>query len=336
MSTVIETVHLTKQFKHVVAVNDLNLRVEEGDTFGFLGPNGAGKTTTIRMLTGFLKPTNGSIKIMGYDVFSDSKKAKEHIGLVPDMFGLYDVLNAHEHLKYYGELYGMTNDAIEANSDKVLKLVKLSEHKEKKIKEYSHGMRQRLVIAQALMNDPKLLFLDEPTVGLDPRGAYEVRNLIKELSKKGMTIFMSSHLLNEVQDICQTVGIIHYGLLVKLDKISNLTKELQVQKGNFIEIEVAQLTQPLMAAVNEIPGVQKVFNYYNTLKLQVEDTSIVSTIVSKLVHSGASILSVKEMKPDLEQIFLNLTEGTASQTQAQAQAQAQVQAQAQPQVQTQK
>jgi ABC-2 type transport system ATP-binding protein len=327
MTTVIETEHLTKQFKHVVAVNDLNLQIEEGDTFGFLGPNGAGKTTTIRMLTGFLKPTNGSIKIMGYDVFSNSKKAKEHIGLVPDMFGLYDVLNAQEHLRYYGELYGMTKDAIENNMDNVLKMVKLSDHKEKRIKEYSHGMRQRLVIAQALMNEPRLLFLDEPTIGLDPRGAYEIRNLIKELSKKGMTIFMSSHLLNEVQDVCQTVGIIHYGLLVKLDKISNLTKELQVQKGNFIEIEVAQLTQQLMAAVNEIPGVLKVFNYYNTLKLQIDDTKIVPTIVSKLVHSGAGIISVQEMKPDLEQIFLNLTDTTTSQAQAQAHVNAQTQTQ---------
>jgi ABC-2 type transport system ATP-binding protein len=311
MPPIIETENLTKKFRTVFAVNDLSLCVEEGDTFGFLGPNGAGKTTTIRMLTGFLKPTNGSIKIMGHDIFKDSKKAKEHIGLVPDMFGLYDVLNAEDHLRYYGSLYGMAKDSIETNIDRVLSLVKLVEHKEKKIKEYSHGMRQRLVIAQALMNNPKLLFLDEPTVGLDPRGAYEVRNIIKSLVREGMTIFMSSHLLNEVQDVCKTVGIIHYGLLVKLDTIENLGKELQMQKGNFIEIELVTMDAKFLKAVQEIPGVTKAFYYYNFLKLEVGNNEIIPIIVNKLVNSGARILSVKEMKPDLEQIFLSLTEQTS-------------------------
>ena len=158
---IIETEQLTKKFKQLTAVNNLNLSIEAGDTFGFLGPNGAGKTTTIRMLTGFLKTTLGKVRNMGFDVFKDSKRAKEHIGL--------------------------------------LTLVRLDEHRNKKIKEYSHGMRQRLVIAQALLNNPKLLFLDEPTVGLDPKGAFETRKIIKDLAKEGMTIFMSSHLLNEIQ-----------------------------------------------------------------------------------------------------------------------------------------
>ena len=308
MTPIIETENLTKKFKQLYAVRDLNLKIEEGDTFGFLGPNGAGKTTTIRMLTGFLRPNAGSIRIMGYDDFKQSKKAKEHIGLVPDMYGLYGVLNAAEHLHYYGALYGMTKSDLEKRIDEVISLVGLDPHIDKKIKEYSHGMRQRLVIAQALLNNPRLLFLDEPTVGLDPRGAYEVRNIIKDLAREGMTIFMSSHLLNEVQDMCQTVGIIHYGLLLKLDKIANLTKELQIQKGNFINIELTQMDMRFVEFLKTQKGVEKVYPYQNVLKIQVENTDIVPNIVTELVKAGGNIRSVNEMKPDLEQIFLNLTE----------------------------
>lgn len=308
MVAVIETEHLTKRFKQIVAVSKLNLKVDDGDTFGFLGPNGAGKTTTIRMLTGFLKPTSGSIKILGFDVFKNGKKAKEHIGLVPDMFGLYDVLNADEHLNYYGTLYGMRKEEYRKKIDELLSLVDLEEHRKRKIKEYSHGMRQRLVIAQALLNSPKLLFLDEPTIGLDPKGAYEIRKLIKDLAKEGMTIFMSSHLLNEVQDICKTVGIIHYGILVKVDEIKNLSRELQLQKGNFINIELAEFDDKFVGILKNFHGVQKVFHYQNFLKLQVEKTEEVPNIVAKIVKEGGSIQSVTEMKPDLEQIFLDLTD----------------------------
>jgi ABC-2 type transport system ATP-binding protein len=308
MSIIVETVNLTKQFKHVIAVRNLSLQIEEGDTFGFLGPNGAGKTTTIRMLTGFLKPTEGSIRIMGYDVFKQSKKAKEHIGLVPDMFGLYGVLNAAEHLHYYGALYGMTKSELEKRIDEVLSLVELDPHRKKKIKEYSHGMRQRLMIAQALLNNPRLLFLDEPTVGLDPRGAFEVRKIIKDLAKEGMTIFMSSHLLNEVQDVCQTIGIIHYGLLLKLDKIANLTKELQIQKGNFINIELTQMDPKFVEFLKKQHGVEKVYPYQNFIKIQLGGTEELPNIITNLVKEGASIRTVTEMKPDLEQIFLSLTE----------------------------
>ncbi len=308
MASIIKTEHLTKKFKQVVAVSDLKLDVAEGDTFGFLGPNGAGKTTTIRMLTGFIKPTSGTIKIMGYDISTDGKKAKEHIGLVPDIFGLYDVLNADEHLRYYGSLYGLPKNECLKNIDNVLSLVNLEEHREKKIKEYSHGMRQRLVIAQALITNPKLLFLDEPTNGLDPRGAYETRRIIKDLSSEGMTIFMSSHLLNEVQEVCQTVGIIHYGILIKLDTIKNLSKELQLQKGNFIKIELELCNEKFVKLMQDMNGVKKVFPYQNILNLELMDIGIIPDLVTKLVNSGARIMSVNEMKPDLEQIFLSLTD----------------------------
>jgi ABC-2 type transport system ATP-binding protein len=308
MTAVIETVQLTKKFRSLVAVNNLTVSVKEGETFGFLGPNGAGKTTTIRMLTGFLKPTSGSIRINGFDVFKESKKAKEHIGLVPDMFGLYEVMNAVEHLHYYGALFGMSKSEREINIDRVLSMVGLDDRRKTKIKEYSHGMKQRLVIAQALLNNPKLLFLDEPTVGLDPKGAYEIRNIIKALAKEGMTIFMSSHLLNEVQDVCETVGIINFGIMIKNDTIKNLTNELQLQQGKFIKIALVNMDEKFLSVFKKDKGIEKVFPHQNMLDIQLDDMEVVPEIVNDLVTAGAKIKSVEEMKPDLEQIFLNLTE----------------------------
>ncbi|WP_455392552.1 ABC transporter ATP-binding protein [[Eubacterium] cellulosolvens] len=308
MAAVIETRNLTKRFKRITAVNNLNLTIEEGDTFGFLGPNGAGKTTTIRMLTSFLKPTAGTIKIMGYDVFSDGKRAREHVGLVPDMFGLYEVLNADEHLHYYGSLWGMSKYEREKSIDKVLSLVRLEDRRKSKVKEYSHGMKQRLVIAQALLNNPKILFLDEPTIGLDPKGAHEVRSIIKTLAKEGMTIFMSSHLLPEVQDVCNSVGIINFGTLIKQDSIRNLTDQLQIQKGKFIKIELEENYEKFVNALKTMKGVVNVVPYSTEMNIQVEKTDIVPDLVNILVKSGARITSVTEMRPDLEQIFLSITE----------------------------
>jgi ABC-2 type transport system ATP-binding protein len=260
------------------------------------------------MLTGFLKPTSGSIRINGFDVFKESKKAKEHIGLVPDMFGLYEVMNAVEHLHYYGALFGMSKSEREINIDRVLSMVGLDDRRKTKIKEYSHGMKQRLVIAQALLNNPKLLFLDEPTVGLDPKGAYEIRNIIKALAKEGMTIFMSSHLLNEVQDVCETVGIINFGIMIKNDTIKNLTNELQLQQGKFIKIALVNMDEKFLSVFKKDKGIEKVFPHQNMLDIQLDDMEVVPEIVNDLVTAGAKIKSVEEMKPDLEQIFLNLTE----------------------------
>ena len=308
MAAIIETSHLTKRFKKLTAVNDLNLRIEEGDTFGFLGPNGAGKTTTIRMLTGFLKPTEGSIRIMGHDVFSDGKQAREHIGLVPDMYGLYEVLNAEEHLHYYGALFGMSKSERAKNIDRVLSMVKLDDRRKSKVKEYSHGMKQRLVIAQALLNNPQLLFLDEPTIGLDPKGAYEIRKIIKELSKEGMTIFMSSHLLPEVQDVCSSVGIINFGTLIKQDSIKNLSEQLQVQEGKFIKIELVENFEKLVNAIKNMEGVENIVPYSTEINIQLKDMNIVPELIIELVNAGAKIRAVTEMKPDLERIFLSLTE----------------------------
>lgn len=303
MENVIETTNLTKIYKKVLAVNNLNLTVQEKDVFGFLGPNGAGKTTTIKMMMGIIKPTKGSVKILGYDVFKDGVKAKMQIGFVPDQFGFYPELNAVEHLNYYASLFRIPKDERSKRIDELLDRVSLSERKNSKVKTYSHGMRQRLVIAQALINKPKLLVLDEPTVGLDPKGSYETRELIKKLGKE-IPIFISSHLLYEVQEVCNRAGIINNGKLLRVDSIDNLTKlggEINVQ------IECINMGDELINAVSGIDGVIDLFTDGNILKAKVKDSVLIPEIVAAITKEGGRIKSVNEVTLSLEDVFLKLT-----------------------------
>lgn len=303
MEKVIETINLTKTYKKVLAVNNLNLTIHEKDVFGFLGPNGAGKTTTIKMMMGITKPTKGSVKILGYDVFKDGVKAKMQIGFVPDQFDFYPELNAVEHLNYYASLFRMPKEERSKRTDELLDMVGLSERKNSKVKTYSHGMRQRLVIAQALINKPKLLVLDEPTVGLDPKGSYETRELIKKLGKE-ITIFISSHLLYEVQEVCNKVGIINNGKLLKVDSIDNLTK---LKEWVDVQIECANINDPLINAVRGIGGVIDLSVNENILKIKVKESGIIPEIVRVITKEEGRIKSVNEITQSLEDVFLKLT-----------------------------
>jgi len=303
MEKVIETTNLTKTYKKILAVNNLNLTIYEKDVFGFLGPNGAGKTTTIKMMMGITKPTKGSVKILGYDVFKDGVKAKMQIGFVPDQFDFYPELNAVEHLNYYASLFRIPKEERCKRINELLEMVGLSERKNSKVKTYSHGMRQRLVIAQALINKPKLLVLDEPTVGLDPKGSYETRQLIKKLGKE-IPIFISSHLLYEVQEVCNKVGIINNGKLLRVDSINNLTKlggEVNVQ------IECTNMNDRLTNAVRGIDGVVDLSADGNILKAKVKDSGVIPEIVTVITREGGRIKSVSEVTLSLEDAFLRLT-----------------------------
>jgi ABC-2 type transport system ATP-binding protein len=307
---IIEIEHLTKRFKDLIAVNDLNLRIEEGDAFGFLGPNGAGKTTTIKMLTGFMRPTSGTIKVMGRDMFRTPKKAKLRFGLVPDHFGFYDDLTAMEHLYFYGSLFGIPKNELASRSEEVLKMVSMSEKQHIKTKEFSHGMQQRLVIAQALLNRPKVLFLDEPTTGLDPRGSYEIREIIKRLAKEGLTIFISSHLLWEVQELCTKVGIIDRGTLLRLDTIDRLSDELSMKSGIIVHMDVTEVPEAAISAVKALKGVVNVEAGLGWMRVKVEEHSVSPEVPAAFVRGGGRFRTCYEMVPNLEQIFLELTGGS--------------------------
>lgn len=224
--TVIETHELTKVYATQVAVDHLNLKVEQGEIFGFLGPNGAGKTTTIIMLLGLSEPTSGQARICGLDPAREPLKVKRIVGYLPENVGFYDDLNAVQNLRFISRLNGIPDAVAAGKIEELLKLVDLEADPHKKVGDYSRGMRQRLGIADVLIKDPQIVFLDEPTMGLDPDGTQRMLELIQYLSReKKITVFMSSHLLGQVQKISNRVGIMLKGHLVAMGRIEDLAKE---------------------------------------------------------------------------------------------------------------
>ncbi len=210
----IELVGLTKSYTALVAVNDLNIFVPKGEIFGFIGPNGAGKTTTINMMGGITAPTSGSVKICGIRMEEHPEKAKRKIGFIPDRPYLYEKLTAMEFLEFTADLYGVNEHDFHARSQEQLEMFLLSEWSHELIESYSHGMKQRLVMAAALLHEPEVIIVDEPMVGLDPVAIKMVKELFRHLAAEGVTIFMSTHTLTVAEDICDRIGVIHKGSLV--------------------------------------------------------------------------------------------------------------------------
>lgn len=224
MTDIIVAENLTKLFGNKKAVDALTLHIKEGEFFGFLGPNGAGKTTTIRILTGILKPDKGKIVIDKHILSEEKEKVSQIIGVVPESRGFYDWMTAIEYLSFFGSLYGIKEDKLEKYTGSLLLKVDLSEQRHSKIGTFSFGMRQRLALARALINKPKILFLDEPTLGLDPKGQEDIKKLLKKLNREGVTILLASHLLNEVSNLCSRIGIINKGKLVAEGTMNELRK----------------------------------------------------------------------------------------------------------------
>jgi ABC-2 type transport system ATP-binding protein len=305
MALAIETENLTKRFGSLTAVDKLNLRVEESDIFGFLGPNGAGKTTTIRMMMGFIRPNGGDVKIFG-EPLSNGKEARMNIGYLPEEFELYGAMTAYENLDFFARLY-VIKEGRKDRIGELFSLVGLEGEEKKRVRNYSHGMRRRLGIAQALINDPKLLILDEPTMGLDPKGSRDVRDLLKELKKRDATIFLSSHLLYEVQEICNKVGIINRGRLLEIDTIVNLQKRVGGE-GNILEVELVEVDNKMVRVLKKLKGVRSVKVEGNILRIGVENFDITPDINSKIVSLDGKVKKMREVTPDLEEIFLKITE----------------------------
>jgi ABC-2 type transport system ATP-binding protein len=307
--TMIRTTGLTKDFGRLRAVEALNIEVKRGEAYGFLGPNGAGKSTTIRMLTGFLRPKDGAIEIMGKDMLRDPLAVKERVGIVPDQFGFYPLMNAREHLDFYGRLYGMEKKRLLARTDEVLGLVGLTERAKSRVGDYSHGMKQRLAIAQALLNEPEILFLDEPTTGLDPQGQYDTRQLIRKLHAGGLTIFVSSHLLNEVEDICTHVGIVKSGRLVAQDSIANLQGQLAKAKGVMVSVSVCRPGDiwPIIKGVPGVLGAEP--SGPNAFVVKLDRREAIPDVARAIASSELGLWNFNEMQLSLEQVFLEMTGG---------------------------
>ncbi len=307
---VIETVNLTKIFRSddVTAVDEINFEVERGDVFGFLGPNGAGKTTTIKMLCGALDPTSGTAIVGGYDIKKEPLKMKDKIGVMPEEPGFYGNMTGKQHLKFYSKFHNLKNP--KKNIQKSMELAGIEEYADRKVKGYSHGMRKRLALAQALVNDPEILILDEPTGGLDPQGTHFFRNIVENLNDAGKTIFLSSHILSEVQEVCNRVGIIHEGKILEVELIEDLSKAMAAeQKGYEVKVEGKGIDKEVLEKISDINGVQSLEKTDYGFSAVVEDEDLSTKINKELIENNVQVKSINIEEPNLEEVFLKITEG---------------------------
>jgi len=287
-------------------VDMLDLKVEKGAFMGFLGPNGAGKTTTIKIMTNLLSKTNGRTLLNGVDTAHDPKRALADVGAVVETPEFYPFLTPVETLEYLGRLRGMSKEHLKVRIDEVLRLVKMEENKDKRIGEFSKGMKQRIAIAQAALHEPSVIILDEPTSGLDPLGMFEVREVLRGLSKEGYTIFMSSHLLNEVQEVCTDIALINRGKLLRFGKVSDLLQEVRVKK---IEVKVTNSLDggalSRIAAVNGVKELQAISDSMFSLNLEGDD-EVQARMLLDLQALGLRIVYFRESGLALESLYRSL------------------------------
>lgn len=305
----IRTQNLTKKYNEFKAVDNLSLEVKEGEIYGFLGPNGAGKTTTILMLLGILKPTQGEVYLFGQNITKDFLSIKKKMGVVSEKQYLYKEMTAGEYLNFFADLYGVKNR--KKKIDQLLEAVNLLEVKNRKLGAFSRGMQQKLGFARALLHDPQLLLLDEPVSGLDPTGIKQIRDLIEQENKKGRTIFISSHLLSEVERLCGKVGIINKGRLLAEDTMDNLRKRLTDVAE--LEIELTEAKKKIidtLAAFDFIKGLKKEENLL-TIKVKA-DKDYRAQISEAISQQGGVVLGIKKKEMSLEEAFITITEKNIS------------------------
>jgi ABC-2 type transport system ATP-binding protein len=297
---------LTKDFGGFMAVDDLSLTVPRRSFMGFLGPNGAGKTTTIKILTNMLSASSGEAYLNGVDVTKDPKAALANVGAVVETPEFYPFLTPRETLSYLGELRGMSRQDIERRGREVLETVKMTDWADKRIGKFSKGMKQRVAIAQAILHEPSVIILDEPTSGLDPRGMVEVREILTELKRADYTVFMSSHLLNEVQEVCTDVVLIDHGKLLRSGSVASLVGQASVRR---IEVAVLQkVSGELLNKVSKLDGVTELRaagenQFMFSLKGGVEAQS---KALMDLQSIGLNVVSYKESGLALESLYMSL------------------------------
>jgi ABC-2 type transport system ATP-binding protein len=304
MSAVVETQNLTKRYHDKLAVNALNLSVQEGEIFGFLGPNGAGKTTTILMLLGLTEPTNGRASVCGFDPTHEPLEVKRRVGYLPENPGFYEDISARENLLYMARLNRIPEDESRRRTTEVLEQVELSDDGRRLVREFSRGMKQRLGIAEVLVKKPQAVILDEPTLGIDPDGAIRILELIKGLNReRNLTVMLSSHQLQQVQEICSRVGIIVKGRLIVQGQMDELGRAiLKERQWNFL-LETAGSADGLERDLGAIPGVDEVEKRSHGLFLRCT-RDVRPDLLSLLARRNLTLLQLRSEDPTLEEIYL--------------------------------
>jgi ABC-2 type transport system ATP-binding protein len=292
----IETANLRKTFGDKTAVEGLTLTVPRGEVFGFLGPNGAGKSTSVKMMLGLVHPTGGSATVLGRPLGDTATRAR--VGFLPEHFRFHDWLTASEFLRFHARLYGIPASRIPEKAAALLDLVGLAAHHGKRLKDFSKGMLQRIGLAQALLNDPELVFLDEPTSGLDPVGRLLVRDIIREQRARGATVFLNSHLLGEVEVTCDRVAFIKHGRVLEMRELGKSQGELS------LVVRAAGVCEPELRELSKWS--QHVRADGDLIELSVPGEEVVPVIVSHLVSAGARVYSVRTQQASLEELFLRI------------------------------
>ncbi|MBI4757569.1 MAG: ABC transporter ATP-binding protein [Chloroflexi bacterium] len=303
---IIQTEGLTKYYGPTLGVEDLSFQVEEGEVFGFLGPNGAGKTTTVRMLSCLVAPTRGRASVNGHRIGVENQAIRQIIGILTESPGLYEKLSAWKNLDIYARLYGLSGQLREKQVRRYLEMLGLWERRNETVGEFSKGMKQKMAIARALIHEPRVLFLDEPTAALDPEAARVVRHFIAELKTEGRTILLCTHNLDEADRLCDRIGVMKQHL-IQVDTPANLRQRLY---GRKIVVHLKALTEPLVAAVRSLPFIKSIERIDNQLVIGLDNPEEQNPIlVLNLVQAGGQVQFVNELRHSLEEVYFSLIDG---------------------------
>ena len=303
---IIQVSNLVKKYKDFVAVNDLNIGIRQGEIFGLLGPNGAGKSTTINTILGLLKQDGGSIEIMGHDMSNPSSKVQSKIGYVPQDLAFYEEMSAYANVKYWAEIYGIKGSEAKKATQEALEFTGLWDRRKDKAKGFSGGMKRRLNIACGIVHKPQILFMDEPTVGVDPQSRNNIRESIFKLNEGGSTIIYTSHYMEEVEELCNRIVIIDEGKVIAQGTLNELIESMPSDKK--IAIELRELTDHIIDVAKRAPGVQLCRKEDNTLYVVMDQKDVhFSNLIETLVRENAQIVAINFEKMNLESVFLELT-----------------------------
>jgi ABC-2 type transport system ATP-binding protein len=307
MRTVLRTERLTKRFGQLTAVDGVDLEVREGEVFGYLGPNGAGKTTTLRLLCALIAPTSGSAEVAGFRLGKDDAKIRAAVGILTEQPGLYERQSAWDNLVFYATLYGLDRATAHAQSERFLRLMGLWERRRESVATFSRGMKQKMAIARSALHEPRILFLDEPTTGLDPDAAKTVREFIVALRSEGRTVFLCTHNLDEADRLCDRIAFFRHKV-IRIDTPDHLRAELY---GRATEFRIMPHPRPEdLARVQAVEGVRAAHLENGSIIVEAPDPARTNPVlVRTLVEGGAEIAFVTERKPHLEEVYLRIVEG---------------------------
>jgi ABC-2 type transport system ATP-binding protein len=307
--SIITTQNLTKAFGDFVAVDNITFDIKKGEIFGLLGPNGAGKSTTIRMLSTLTRPTKGTATIGGFDVVKHDTEVRKLIGIVSEKMIMYNRLTARENLWFFGNLFGMPREKLNSRISELLELVQLDKWEKAQVGTFSTGMKQKMNIIRGLLNMPQVLFLDEPTLGLDPQSTVEIREFIRKLNHEhNTTILITTHMMGEADLLCDRIGIIDHGKIVALDTSTNLKNSIAGANTTILTLEISNLTPDLLATVRALEVVETVSQENSShLKIHAHGKGAFDSIIDAIRAKKANVVSIHNIQPTLEDVFLHIT-----------------------------